>query len=137
MNTLALFVALFALLMPTAGIVTLGHRSVYRTEQDPTGRYTAVVSYRSYLSLLPGGFGDGSGKPGFVEIFDESRASLGEVPLPMLFQASPGAIQWKPAGAWINVIAEWDFSKGTCCYHDDDDDAHFASRCPVGWKSCL
>ena len=94
------------------------HKTVFRTETDPTGSYTAVVSFRTYLSFLPMSIGGSSDKPGFVAIYDSQHVSMGEVPVPMLQLAE---IEWSETGASIKLVAEWDFVNQTCFYWSEDE----------------
>jgi hypothetical protein len=85
---------------------------------DPSGRYTLVVSklrYQSFIFRFPG---DSGGPPGFVEIFDRGEKSFGRVSVEMINFA--GAIEWTSSGASIPAVAEWDFIHGTCCYWTHD-----------------
>ena len=90
-------------------------RTVYQTHLDPTGFYTAIVSYRSYQSFLPRMPGSSSDKPGFVKIIDKNNKPYGEMPLPMLQLLE---LEWTEQGARIKLIGEWDFINETCWYWD-------------------
>ena len=94
------------------------HRTVYRVEKDPSGAFTAVVSYRTFYSFIPMPIGSSSDKPGFVEIFDRNNKSMGRLPIAMLQLAD---IRWKKNGAFINPFHTWDFSDGSCRYTGDTD----------------
>ena len=95
-------------------------RSSYDISKDPTGQYTAKVSYKTYLSFIAMTPGSSSDKAGFVEIFDSNSKSMGEVPVPMLQLAH---VNWHSNGASVQHYGEWDFKKGSC-YHWNEEGTH-------------
>ncbi|WP_415894060.1 hypothetical protein ACMXYN_06730 [Neptuniibacter sp. PT8_73] len=97
-------------------ILFFSSRTVYYTEQDPSGRYTAIVSYSTYRSFTPMMPGSSSDKPGFIKIVDEHNNDLGEIPLPMLQLAD---LKWTKEGAEVKLIGEWDFTNAYCFYWDE------------------
>lgn len=107
------------ILVSLAYIITIP-RSTYAIVTDPTGQYTAKVTSKMYLSLIPMSPGSSSDKAGFVEIFDSNSHSMGEVPVPMLQLAN---INWHPDGASVDHYGEWDFKKGIC-YHWNEKGTH-------------
>jgi hypothetical protein len=98
------------------GLATL-HRSEYSRETDPTGRYTAICSFKTYLSLLPMPMGSASDKACFVKIVDAKGQNLGEIPVPLI-QLS--GVEWSADGAEIQNIGEWDFKRRSCYYWSED-----------------
>lgn len=101
------------------GLIFFGlqHRTIDSVDADPTGQYRAVVSYKSYLSLLPMPPGSSSDKPCFVEILGSDGTSQGEIPIPMCQMAN---VQWSTNGASVPMIGEWDFERRTCFYWSHD-----------------
>lgn len=107
------------LLLVTAAVVSFlffTSRTVYYTQQDPSGRYTAIVSYNTYRSFTPMMPGSSSDKPGFIKIVDQHNNDLGEIPLPMLQLAD---LKWTQEGAEVKLIGEWNFTKGYAFYWDE------------------
>ncbi len=100
------------LIVVTLATTAFLHRTEYLRETDPTGRYTAIFSYRTYLSYLPMPPGSASDKPCFVKIVDAGGRNMGEVPVPMMQMA---AIEWTEDGALV-ANGVWDFNKKTCEY---------------------
>lgn len=94
-------------------------RTVYSTQVDPSGNYTAVFSYRSYLSHIPMPPGSSSDKPCFVKIIDRSGRGLGEIPVPMMQMAD---LEWTTNGAEVKLVGEWDFVQRTCYYWSEKQD---------------
>ena len=92
------------------------HRSIVETYEHPSGQYTAQLTYRTYLSLLPMMPGSSGDKPGFVEVFDVSEGSLGKMPVPML---SSVRFEWTDRGASVWMVGDWDFDAGTCRYWNE------------------
>lgn len=94
-------------------------RTVFKTFKDPTGEYTAIVSYRSYLSHIPMMPGSSSDKPGFIKIIDSSGKNYGEMPLPMLQMVYD--MSWTKNGAEVmsGLIGEWNFKEDTCWYWNE------------------
>ena len=86
--------------------------------QDPSGKYTAIVSSRRFLSYIPMMPGQGSDKPGFLTIVDDNDAALGRIPVDMIQMARD--IKWTPTGTKITLIGEWNFEKGTYSYWNID-----------------
>lgn len=94
------------------------HRSIYSQQRSPDGRYSAQVTYKTYLSFLPTMPGQGSDKAGFVEIFDNTGRSMGRMPIPMLQMAD---IRWRADGAEIKLVGQWNFGQSSCQYLDQQD----------------
>lgn len=114
----SLFISLLSMcLIIGVGFITFNHCTTYRTIMEPNGDYTAVVTFKTYLSFLPMSPGSSSDKAGFIEIFDNESNSLGKMPIPMLQLAS---IHWHEngAGASVKTRGEWDFNERTCFYWD-------------------
>ena len=113
------FKNLVIVMVVLSGLLLIGvtHRTIHDKEVDPTGKYTAIVSYRTYLSLIPMMPGSSGDKAGFVKIVDVAGKSYGEIPVPMLQMAE---IEWHASGAEIFLIGEWDFAKKTCYYWSED-----------------
>ncbi len=95
------------------------HRDRDRILVDPTGQYWAETSHRRYSSWIPRMPGAGSDKPGFVEIFQRGKGSLGRIPVAMLQLAE---VSWEPPGAVVKGIGEWDFDRHTCFYWSESQD---------------
>lgn len=113
-------IGIIALAVFTGLLVAFGlsHRTVVQPSvMDPSGRYTAICTYKTYLSLIPMTPGGSSDKPCFVKIIDSSGRNHGEIPIPSIQMAG---VEWTPHGAEIKSIGEWDFSKGTCFYWSSD-----------------
>ncbi|WP_415906652.1 hypothetical protein ACMXYX_06695 [Neptuniibacter sp. QD72_48] len=91
-------------------------RTVYYTLQDPSGRYTAIISYNTYRSFTPTMPGSSSDKPGFIKIVDQHKNNLGEIPLPMLQLAD---LKWTQEGAEMKLIGEWNFEQGYAFYWNE------------------
>ncbi|GAA3588278.1 hypothetical protein [Marinobacter xestospongiae] len=111
------YAIIFLLVIVLCGCFLAFGRIVYSKESDPTGDYTAIVSYEAYLSFVtmsPGSSGD---KAGFVKIINNNGDNLGEMPVEML-QLS--RVMWSKNGARIPMIGEWNFKKGTCYYWSKD-----------------
>lgn len=89
----------------------LTHRTLVWTCPDPTGQFTAICSYRTYLADIPMMPGQGSDKPCFVKVVDRKGRSLGEIRVLMLQMAE---LKWTPQGAEIKLVGEWDFATRTC-----------------------
>lgn len=66
------------------GIAGISHRTDFYRRHDPTGKYTAICSYRTYLSFLPMSPGSSNDKPCFVKIVDSTGENYGEIPVPMM-----------------------------------------------------
>jgi hypothetical protein len=109
------FLLLIPVLLGCILLLALDHKTVYSEFSDPTGRYVAKISYRSFYSLIPTAPGSSSDKPGFVEIFNQQGQSMGRIPLPVLQMVQ---IDWEPSGASIPAVAEWNFLDGSCYYWD-------------------
>jgi hypothetical protein len=97
-------------------LLALNHRSLVTETWDPTGNYVAKITVKTFYSSIPMAPGSSSDKPGYVEIFTKSGDSMGEIPVPMLQLAG---VYWKPNGADVEMIGEWDFLKGDCYYWDE------------------
>lgn len=98
-------------------LLVFSHRTVAYQVPSPTGKYTATVSCRTILSLVPAMPGHGGDKPCFVRITGQDGTDYGEIPVPMLYLAK---IEWTDGGASIRLIGEWDFAKKTCYYWSED-----------------
>lgn len=81
--------------------------------ESPSGKYDVTVSYRTYLSCLPGSPGSSSDKPCFVRIVGKDGKDYGEIPVPMLQMVD---VEWLDQGASIKLVGEWDFERGSCYY---------------------
>jgi hypothetical protein len=112
------FFILVIFLLGFCGLVffALTHRTLAYESKSPTGNYIAKVTFKTFYSMIPMAPGSSSDKPGYVEIFNKNGDSLGEIPVPMLQLAG---VDWKPNGADVEMIGEWDFSKGDCYYWDE------------------
>lgn len=110
---LLIFTGLIALLF-----LAFNHKTSTYEVNDPTGSYVAKYSARTFYSLIPMPLGSSGDKPGFVEIFNKSGDSMGQIPIPM-FQL--GAVNWTATGANVQMIGEWDFVNGSCYYWDETD----------------
>lgn len=97
-------------------VLALNHKTLYKQYMDPSGRYKAMITYKTYLSLLPMPIGSSSDKPGYVKIVDENGNNLGEIPVPMLQMAE---VEWTAEGAEVRLIGEWNFSNNLCYYWDE------------------
>ena len=93
------------------------HRTIVSVTTDPTGRYSAVTSFKSYLSLLPMPPGSSGDKPCFVKISDKDGTSLGELAVPMCQLAH---VEWTERGARVSFVGEWDFVSATCFHWSED-----------------
>lgn len=93
------------------------HRSPAGSLVDPSGRYRAIISCKTYLSYLPMPPGSSSDKPCFVRIVDRQGNDYGEIPVPMLQMAD---VEWTDGGAAIKLIGEWDFKNRSCYYWSED-----------------
>ena len=116
MKRMNISIAVILSLCLLAGYFAATSRTIYSTKVDPTGKYIAKVSYKSYLSLIPMSPGSSSDKAGYVEIFDHNSKSMGEIPIAMLQLAH---VTWHKNGASIKLKGEWDFKKGACYYWDE------------------
>ncbi|BDS07038.1 hypothetical protein NT6N_20780 [Oceaniferula spumae] len=85
---------------------------------DPTGKFTAVVTYRNYQTYIPSAPGDSSGKSGFITIYDHTGTSYGRIPLDMIAQADD--LQWTDTGATIPAYCTWNFETRTYRYWNSD-----------------
>ena len=110
---LVIFIGLISLLF-----LAFNHKTISYQVSDPTGQYVAKLSYRTFYSLIPMSPGSSSDKPGFVEIFNKSGDSMGQIPVPSL---QLGGVFWKPNGADVQMIGEWNFKNGSCYYWDESD----------------
>jgi len=111
------FIWIAVILVVIAGVAFGAlHRTIVSSENDPSGMYTAEVSYRTFYSFIPMAPGSSSDKPGFVEIFKKGAGSLGRIPVPMLQMSG---VKWESPGASVAMVGEWDFVQGTCYYWGD------------------
>jgi len=85
---------------------------------DPTGEFTAVVTFRNYQTYNMRSPGDSSGKPGFITIYDRTGTSYGRVPLSMIKLADD--LQWTDTGAMIPSLCEWNFETREYRYWNSD-----------------
>ena len=104
------------------GLIFLGVYGVLgRIEQsreaDPSGRYFAVWSHAPYRYLPLVGLGTDSDSPCLVKIVGDDGRNYGEIPVANMQLAG---VAWKPSGAEIQSIGEWDFAAGTCFYWSED-----------------
>lgn len=108
-------------IIAAATVILIGLGMTHRTEHsrvcDPTGRYTAICSYRTYLTLIPMAPGSSSDKPCFVKIVDSMGENYGEIPVPMIQMAG---VEWHTNDANIRLVGEWDFIQRTCYYWSED-----------------
>ncbi|MBL9166217.1 MAG: hypothetical protein JNN07_00580 [Verrucomicrobiales bacterium] len=108
-------------LLPLVAAFTLGLVFAFRATTEfqslpsPDGRFTAVIEYSSWRSLVPMVPGSSSDKPGFVTIYSSDGRSLGRAPVPMLQLARD--FQWEADAAEIPLIARWDLSRGSVTVH--------------------
>jgi hypothetical protein len=116
MKLLRTFTAL-VLLLSALTYFCIHHRTEHSRTADPTGRYTAICSYSSYLSCLPMAPGLSSDKSCYVRIVDTAGQDYGEIPVPMIQLA---AVTWQPTGAEIRNVGEWSFPEKTCYYWSED-----------------
>ena len=93
------------------------HRTEHSRTTDPTGRYTAICSYRTYLSFIGMAPGQSSDKECFVKIVGPGGEGCGEIPVGMIQMAG---VEWFPGGAEIRQVGEWNFRSKTC-YHWSED----------------
>ncbi|MBB5353360.1 hypothetical protein HNR46_003617 [Haloferula luteola] len=101
------------------------HRTEASREIDPTGRYTAIWSYPTYLSFVSMSPGSSSDKPCWVRMIDSRGQNLGEIPVPMLQMAG---VEWRESGAEVRLVGEWDFDAGTCYYWSEDGESQVFVR---------
>lgn len=95
----------------------IAHKTEFSRQSDPTGKYTAICSYRTYLSFTPMPPGSSSDKPCFVKIVGATGENYGEIPVPMIQMAG---IEWNANGAAVTLVGEWDFIQKTCYYWSED-----------------
>lgn len=102
-----------------AGLIyfALQHRTVFSMTSDPSGKYQAIISYKTYLSMLPMPPGSSSDKPCFVKIVGKDGANYGEMPVPMIQMAG---VEWSISGASVRLVGEWDFKAKKCFYWSED-----------------
>jgi hypothetical protein len=104
-------------LLPLVTAFTLGLSFAFRATTafqslpSPDGRFTAVIEYRTWRSLVPMLPGSSSDKPGFVTIYSSDGRSLGRAPIPMLQLTRD--LQWEADAAEIPLLARWDLSRGS------------------------
>jgi hypothetical protein len=105
------------LLLGFCGLVflALNHRTLAFESKSPTGNYIAKATFKTFYSFIPMAPGSSSDKPGYVDIVNKNGDSMGEIPVPMLQLAG---VYWKPNGADVEMIGEWNFLKGDCYYWD-------------------
>jgi hypothetical protein len=101
------------------------HRTVYSRQVDPTGKYTAIFSYKTYESLIPGSIGGAGDKPCYIKIVDNNGKNMGEIPVPMIQMAE---IEWSTNAAEVKLVGEWDFAKKICYYWSKDGDRQIYVR---------
>lgn len=107
-------ISFFTILFLTTAIYLITTpNSIYRIEKNPSGKYTAIITHKTYLAWIPMPPGSSGDKPGYIEIFDQNEKSMGGMPLSMLQLAQ---IQWHEHGASIKLVGAWDFKRGTCYY---------------------
>ena len=97
--------------------VTFTRRTVYSVQTDPTGKYTAIFSFKSHRSLMSMVPGDSSSKPCFIRIRGVDGTDYGEIPVPMIQLAE---LLWGTNSAEVKLVGEWDFAAGTCWYLSED-----------------
>lgn len=108
-------------LLPLVAAFTLGLVFALRATTEfhrvasPDERFTAVIEYRTWRSLVPTLPGSSSDKPGFVTIYSSDGRYLGRAPVPMLELARD--LQWEADAAEIPLIARWDLSSGSVTVH--------------------
>lgn len=108
-----------AVSLGAAGLFWIGanHRTEHSRQVSPSGGYTAICSFKSYLTSVGMTPGSSSDKPCFVKIVDSSGKNCGEIPVPMIHMAG---VEWNDHGAEITLVGEWDFKQGTCYYWSED-----------------
>ena len=110
---LSLFIFIACL---SVGFLLFSLETHHSSSKSPDGYFTAIVTYKSYLSALPMMPGSSSDKPCFVEIVDSTGTSMGKIPVPMLQMA---IITWGKNKASIKMVGEWDFMKNSCYYWEE------------------
>lgn len=98
-------------------LLALNHRTVSSVENDPTGQYVAITSYKTYLSFFPMPPGSSSDKASIVKIMGKDGTNYGEMPVSL---GQMAGVRWSPGGASIDLIGSWDFEKHTCTYWTED-----------------
>jgi hypothetical protein len=93
------------------------HRTEFSRVSDPSGSFTAICTYRTYLSYLAMSPGSSSDKPCFVRIVGSKGEGYGEIPVAMIQLVG---IDWHKDSAEIDGVGEWDFVRRTCWYWSDD-----------------
>lgn len=118
---------LLLLLFIMGGLIFAGyqHRTEYYRETDPTGKYTAICSYRTYLSFIPMPMGQSSDKACFVKIVGRDGKNHGEIPVPMIQMAD---VKWLSNGAEVRNVGEWNFTTNTCYYWSEDETQIFVKK---------
>lgn len=79
----------------------------YLRIESPDGKYTAIVTYpryRSLLPMMPGGSGD---KEGFIRIEDSGGSNYGKIDVPMVSMSRD--LEWTADGARLKLVGEWVF----------------------------
>lgn len=85
---------------------------------DPTGEYTAVVTYSKIYHFIPAMPGQGSDMSGSIAIYDRDGRFYGSGALD--FVRDGYGIEWTETGASLQFVGEWDFEAGTYAYWSDD-----------------
>ena len=100
-------------LIAISGIVWFQTKEIELSRNsDPTGRYTAIVSYRRFQKPFATTPGNSSGHSGYIRIEDVAGRNYGKVTLPILWMAAD--MRWEEHGATLVGAGVWDFQAGTC-----------------------
>lgn len=103
-------------------LVVIPHRTISRVFHDPTGEYTAIVSYSTTIvSLFPAMPGQSGDKPGFIKILNTRGKNFGEIPVSMIQNVFENRdIKWTNTGAYMtSEHGEWNFKNKTCFYWNE------------------
>ena len=109
-------IVILAICATVIGVVLYSESEVARMV-DPSGEYTAVVTFRKYQAIIPGSPGDGSSKSGYIEVYDSQGRSYGRIPVGLIQQSDD--LEWTDSGAMIPAYCEWNFQKGEYRYWND------------------
>jgi len=113
------FFLVLAILSLGATALWLLQEVEYRRIPSPDHRFTAIVTYRRYESFRAKAPGQSADKAGFIHIVDENRSNYGRIAVPMVWMADD--LEWKPGGARLPLVGEWDFAKREYRYWNASD----------------
>lgn len=110
------FLLAIAILSLGATAFWLLHEVECRRISSPDRRYSAIVTYRPYESFRRVAPGQSSDKQGYIHIVDANGTNYGKIAVPMVGMADD--LEWKPGGARLPLVGEWDFVKREYRYSD-------------------